>query len=68
MLLGELAGALDPKLVLELYGLEDNRTHHKGTFYLDDEASRAQLVRCHGKATVRHRDLYKAYAMVYIDG
>lgn len=67
MLVGGLVDTLDSSLVLELYGLEYNeKLSHKGTYYLDNENSRSELLYAYGDAEVKHKDLYKAYVLVYI--
>ena len=69
MLVGELIDTLDSSLVLELYGLRDSKKpSHEGTFYLDDDGSKSELLHSYGHVAVKHKDLYKAYVLVYIDG
>lgn len=63
----ELAATIDPTLVWELYGLaEGKQMEHIGTFGLDNDASKQELLEKYGENTVVAQDLYKAYVLVYI--
>lgn len=69
MSVGELVNSVDESLVLELY--EKNKSskfEHKGTYNLDVESSRNHLLSHYGSAIVKHRDIYKAYVLVYLEG
>lgn len=63
----ELVDAVDKSLVLELYSRnEDKKLDHRGTFNLDVENSREELLSSYGNAMVKHKDVYKAYVLVYL--
>ena len=67
MFVNELVDTIDHSLVLELYGTgQDGKLAHLGTYNLDDETLRAALLDEYGQETVKRKDLYKAYILVYI--
>lgn len=64
----EFVDTIDNTLVLELYGIgQASSMDHLGTFHLDHEDSRSDLLEQYGGSLVKAKDVYKAYVLVYID-
>ena len=64
----ELVDVIDNSLVLELYGYDESRNlQHRGTFNLNVPTSKSSLLEQCGNCRVKHKDVYKAYVLVYLD-